>query len=59
MDYGSVDETAERKMIYELHAVVLHLYGLSADHVEVIYETFHDNWDYKERLDEVLKYHME
>ncbi|MDV7351053.1 hypothetical protein R3751_14845 [Halorubrum distributum] len=57
VDYGSIDENDELDKIYELDAVVAHLYGLSREHVEVIFDTFHDGWDYEERLDRVLDYY--
>jgi hypothetical protein len=57
VDCGELDEENELEKIYELDAVVAHLYGLSREHVEVIFETFHDGWDYEERLDRVLDYY--
>jgi hypothetical protein len=59
VDYGSLDETTKREMVCELDAVVAHLYGLSSEHIEIIFETFHDGWEYQERLNEVLNYYME
>ncbi|MDE2636017.1 MAG: hypothetical protein OXI30_06595 [Chloroflexota bacterium] len=41
-------------MIFELDAVVAHLYGLSAEQVAHIFATFHVGWDYHERLRAVL-----
>lgn len=57
VEYGSLNEEEKQDKIYELDAVVAHLYGLSREHVEVIFETFHDGWDYEERLDRVLDYY--
>ena len=57
VDYGPLDEEAKQEHIYELDAVVAHLYGLTREHVEVIFETFHDGWDYEERLERVLDYY--
>jgi hypothetical protein len=57
VDYGSLSEEDRFDKISELDAVVAHLYGLSREHVEVIYETFHIGWDYEERLGRVLDYH--
>ncbi|MFB6200401.1 MAG: Eco57I restriction-modification methylase domain-containing protein, partial [Halorhabdus sp.] len=57
--YGPLDEETKREKIYELDAVVAHLYGLSREHVEVIFETFHDGWDYEERLERVLDYYAD
>jgi hypothetical protein len=55
--YGPLDEEEKFDKISELDAVVAHLYGLSREHVEVIFETFHDGWDYEKRLDRVLDYY--
>ncbi|WP_119819267.1 Eco57I restriction-modification methylase domain-containing protein [Halalkaliarchaeum desulfuricum] len=57
VEYGPLDEDTKQEKIYELDAVVAHLYGLSREHVEVIFETFHDGWDYEERLNRVLDYY--
>jgi hypothetical protein len=57
VDYGPLDDGTKRDKIYELDAVVAHLYGLTHEHVEVIFETFHEGWDYEERLDRVLDYY--
>ena len=57
IEYGSLDEEEKQDKIYELDAVVAHLYGLSREHVVVIFETFHTGWDYEERLDRVLDYY--
>jgi len=57
VEYGPLDEKTQREKIYELDAVVAHLYGLTREHVEVIFETFHDGWDSKERLERVLDYY--
>ena len=57
VDYGPLNEDTKQDKIYELDAVVAHLYGLSREHVEVIFETFHTGWDYEGRLDRVLDYY--
>jgi hypothetical protein len=57
VNYGPLDEDEKQEKIYEIDAVVAHLYGLSREHVEVLFETFHDGWDYEERLDRVLDYY--
>ncbi|WP_049936335.1 Eco57I restriction-modification methylase domain-containing protein [Haloplanus natans] len=57
VDYGPLDKDEKQDKIYELDAVVAHLYGLSRENVEVIFETFHDNWDHEERLERVLDYY--
>ena len=43
-------------MIQELDAVAALLYGLSQEQVTHVYETFHEGWDYEERLRETLKH---
>ena len=44
-------------MIHELDAVVAHLYGLSEPQLVHIFETFHESWDYQNRLDAVLRHY--
>jgi len=57
VEYGPLDEDTKQQMIYELDALVAHLYGLTREHVEVVFETFHRGWDYEERLAAVLEYY--
>ena len=57
VEFGALSEQDELQKIYELDAVVAHLYGLTREHVEVIFETFHRGWDYEERLAAVLEYY--
>jgi len=57
VEYGPLDEETKQEKVYELDAVVAHLYGLTREHVEVIFETFHEGWDYEERLERVLDYY--
>ena len=54
--YGSLAADEKDDMIYELDAVVAHLYGLSESQLVHIYETFHEGWDYQARLDGVLRH---
>ena len=56
VDYGPLDPALKDDMIFELDAVVAHLYGLSADQLSHIFATFHVGWDYHERLNAVLKH---
>jgi hypothetical protein len=49
------DEQADR--IAELDATVAHLYGLSEVHLVHVFETFHDGWDYGNRLEATLKHY--
>lgn len=57
VDYGSIPEERRQEMMYEIDAVAAHLYGLTREHVEVMFETFHDGWNYEERLERVLDYY--
>ena len=56
VDYGPLDPAVKDDMIFELDAVVAHLYGLSADQLSHLFATFHVGWDYRERLNAVLKH---
>ena len=54
---GSVtDEATKDDLIAELDALVALLYGLDESQVVHIFETFHRGWDYKPRLEAVLKH---
>ena len=44
----------ERHDPHELDAVVAHLYGLTEAQLVHVFETFHEGWDFRERLDAVL-----
>ncbi len=57
VEYGPLDEEKKNNMIYELDAVVAHLYGLSQKQLIHIFETFHRTGDYQSRLTAVLKYY--
>ena len=47
----------EEDLIAELDAVVAHLYGLDAEDLEVIWDTFHPTVDHLPPLDKVLGFH--
>lgn len=51
---GPMDPDAKSDMIAELDAVVAHLYGLTESHLRHIFETFHEGWDYQDRLEATL-----
>ena len=54
---GSVtDEATKEDLIAELDALGALLYGLDESQVTHIFETFHRGWDYKPRLEAVLKH---
>jgi len=59
VDYGPLDQEDKLEKIYEIDALVGHLYGLSRDQMRTIFETFHEGWDYQNRLDRVLQYHSD
>jgi hypothetical protein len=56
VEYGKLEADEKQDMIYELDAVVAHLYGLNDNQLTHIFETFHEGWDYKKRLAETLKH---
>jgi hypothetical protein len=47
---GALDSDIKADLIAELDAVVAHLYGLTEAHMLHLFETFHEGWDYAERL---------
>jgi hypothetical protein len=52
---GGANGPAEKMdLVAELDAAVSLLYGLDDDDVRVVFETFHEGWDYRPRLDAVL-----
>ena len=59
VEFGPLPEDVKQDMICELDAVVAHLYGLSEDETQHIFETFHPSWDYNERLKGVLGHYSE
>ena len=56
--YGPLEAVEKNDMIAELDAVVAHLYGLNEIHLQHIFETFHEGWDYEERLRATLKHYV-
>ena len=59
VEWGPITEDEKEQMIFELDAVVAHLYGLNETQLTHIFETFHEGWDYQARLDAVLRYYNE
>ncbi len=43
-------------MIHELDAVGADLYGLDARQLRIVFETFHEGWNYEDQLRDTLKY---
>jgi hypothetical protein len=56
VEYGSLSDDEKQDMVHELDAVVAHLYGLSESQLTHIFETFHEGWDYADRLKATLKH---
>ncbi len=54
VQFGEIGASEKQEMIDELEAVVAHLYRLNASNLTLIFETFHDGWDYQERLGATL-----
>lgn len=53
---GGVSIAEKDGHLAELDAAVSHLYGLNEEDVIHIFETFHEGWDYTDRLDRVLEH---
>jgi hypothetical protein len=56
VDCGPLDEEEKADRIHELDAVVAHLYDLSEKQLVHIFETFHEGWEYEERLRATLNH---
>ncbi len=56
VECGPLVADEKEDMIHELDAVVAHLYGLSEAQLVHIFETFHEGWDYQDRLDATLRH---
>lgn len=56
VDCGPLAAHEKQDMIHELDAVVAHLYGLDERQLIHVFETFHEGWDYHERLDGVRRH---
>ena len=54
VDSGPLPPDEKEDMIHELDAVVARLYGLTEPQLVHIFETFHEGWDYQDRLDATL-----
>jgi hypothetical protein len=51
VECGPLPGDEKDDLIHELDAVVAHLYGLTEPHLHHIFETFHEGWEYGERLE--------
>lgn len=56
VEFGPLADEEKQDMIGELDAAVAHLYGLSESQLVHIFETFHEGWDYEERLRQTLNH---
>lgn len=54
VETGKLKNEEKEDMIHELDAVVAHLYGLTEPQLRHIFETFHEGWEYEERLEGTL-----
>jgi hypothetical protein len=54
---GPLSEGRKRDHVHELDAVIAHLYGLEEKHLVHVFETFHEGWDYRERLRETVRHY--
>ena len=59
VECGPIPEPEKEAMVFELDAVVAHLYGLTEAHLRHIFETFHEGWDYHARLTAVLRSYLD
>jgi len=57
VECGPLAEDESDDMIAELDAIVARLYGLSEANVRHLFETFHEGWDYEDRLGHVLHHY--
>lgn len=57
VQHGRLPEDEKEDMVRELDAVVAHLYGLTEKQLVHIFETFHEGWDYQQRLDDTQKHY--
>lgn len=56
VDHRPLAPGEKQDMLHELDAVVARLYGLNEMQLVHVFETFHDGWDYRDRLDSVLRH---
>ncbi len=53
---GPLELNEKEDLIHELDAVVAHLYSLDEQQLVHVFDTFHEGWDYSERLDGVRRH---
>ncbi len=54
--HGKLLPDEKQEMITELDAVVALLYGLNERQLRIVFETFHEGWNYEDRLRATLKH---
>lgn len=54
---GGLAGEAKDDAIAEVDALVAHLYGLTREHVEMVFSTFHRGWNFGPRLERVLTHY--
>jgi len=54
VEHGRLSDDEKQDMIHELDAVVAHLYGLGESQLRHVFETFHEGWDFGERLEATI-----
>ncbi len=59
VNQGKLNADDKKAHIHELDAVVAHLYHLNGQQLRVIYETFHEGWDFEDDYRATLKYFEE
>ncbi|HSW29067.1 MAG TPA: hypothetical protein VLH75_06155 [Longimicrobiales bacterium] len=59
VEHGLLEADEKDDMIHELDAAVAHLYGLPEAQLVHVFETFHEGWDYEERLRATLKHYRD
>ena len=57
VECGPIEEGSRINIINEIDAVVSHLFGLSEAQLVHIFETFHEGWEYNDRLSGVLRHY--
>jgi hypothetical protein len=57
--YGALETRERDLLVHELDATVACLYGLTEPHLVHIFETFHEGWDYQDRLDATVRHYNE
>jgi len=54
VEFGPLSEEKKKEMLTELEALVAKLYGFNKVDISLIYQTFHEGWDYRPELEAVL-----